>query len=100
MKRCSFSFLQTHLLSVLSLLLFVICYTVIIITLSVFMIYEDNVHSYSYRDILVSTIVLLVMYVYIAGNKRFTCILQLSVEYTRCVKYKCNKIQKIWIVSG
>ena len=38
------------------------------------MVYEDNVHSYSYRDMLVSAIVLLAMYVYIAGSKRFTCI--------------------------
>ena len=64
------------------------------------MFYEDNVHSYSYRDILVSTIVLFVMYVYIAGSKSVTCILQVFVEYTRCVKYKFNKIQKIWVVSG
>ena len=53
------------------------------------MFYEDNVHSYSYRDIMVSTIVLLVMYV--IGLHVF---LQVSFEYAISVKYKCNKIQK------
>ena len=53
------------------------------------MFYEDNVHSYSYRDIMVSTIVLLVMYV--IGLHVF---LQVSFEYTRCVKYKCKKNTK------
>ena len=59
------------------------------------MVYEDNVHSYSYRDIMVSTIVLLVMYV--IGLHVF---LQVSVEHARCVKYQCKKIQKkIYVVS-
>ena len=58
------------------------------------MVYEDNVHSYSYRDIMVSTIVLLERVI------DLHVFLQVSFEYARFVKYKCNKIQKIWIVSG
>ena len=46
------------------------------------MFYEDNVHSYSYKDKMVSTNVLFVIYV--IGLHVF---LQISVEYAKCVKY-------------
>ena len=81
MKRYSFTLLQTHLLSVLSLLLSLnqlhSYYSFVGI-----MFFEDNVHSYSYKDIMVSTNVLFVIYV--IGLHVF---LQISVEYAKCVKY-------------
>ena len=59
------------------------------------MFFEDNVHSYSYKDIMVSTNVLFVIYVI-----SLHVFLQISVEYAKCVKYKYNKIQKkIYVIS-
>ena len=96
MKRCSFSLLQTHLLSVVSLLLSVICYTVIHLSVLCFM-KTMFIHIRTGIYWLVPLCYLLCMFLLqvIRGLHVF---LRVSVEYSSCVNYKCNKIQKIWVV--
>ena len=73
MKRCSLFVTNTLVISGIFVIIYYLLHSYFYSFVGI-MFYEDNVHSYSYRDILVSTIVLLVMYVYIAGSRRFTCI--------------------------
>ena len=42
----------------------------------------------------------LYMYVILQVVGGLHVFLHISVKYTRCVKYKCRKIQKIWVISG
>ena len=94
MKRCSFSLLQTHLLSVVSLLLSVICYTVIIIHLLVLCFMRTMfIHIRTGIYWLVPLCYLLCMFI-LQVVRGLHVFLQVSVEYTSCVKFKCNKTQK------
>ena len=100
MKRCSFSLLQTHLLSVVSLFLSVICYAVIIIRLSVVWFIDTMFIDIRTGICWLVPLCYLYMYVILQVVRGLHVFLHIFVEYTRCGKYKCRKIQKIWVVGG